>query len=798
MSIPSELGERFKVGDELVKRPNCIIHKATDESLGGREVAIKLFVDHPTEESTNGEFEKEVDSLRKVSHPSLVPILAGGQEGDWLYLAMELIEGPTLRDTLKKEDGPLELSEATKIFKEIAEGVAEIHESGEIHGHIDSRAVIFKGNNARLAGYYPKIIQTIQKNVTTQGRLIVDPAYVAPEQVSDSGTVDARADIYALAVLLYEMVTGERPFTSSNPLQLAMERLTKNPPSPKKKNPAISTLLDAAILKGLAKSPDDRFSNVSDFIDAVTGGKKEPINPLSEIAPSSESAERLGAGETVGVSMSTDAIKDILKSHEEREDKESTGKHSTPEALDVDSTMMGMPTAHVLSGNIIFMSGKRRGEKIQLDKEQSIIGSASNCAISVTDEGVPARAVIIIKRDGDYYAAPLAADSLTINGDSVEGTEEQRLKRSDVLTVGETELRYIAPGEVFTLRDEVADRKIDRKDRRGSKPLKIALAVLALVGVVVLYSFSSSVSDKQAMARKQKNQKDQQKAELIAKLRKEGDQFFKAGQLIGPVGENARKRFEQILEVNPDDTYAKRRLAEIKSRSRELEAKRQEQAMFAKKVDELLVSADRYFQSQNFIAPPGQNARDTYREVLRIDSENEVAKARLEEINKLLGNILGRIETLLAKAKVYMELGQYVVPKGENAYDLVSNVLKLDPQNDEAFYMVYDMAAQSVFEGDQARAAANHKQMKKSYLTAQLLGVNPAFLQPKLKGAELIKKSSSAVIIYDRKDEEKAGSELNDSGYLNTSEVKRRIAELSLKAKAIGTSKEQRFFDLTE
>lgn len=311
MDIPKEFGERFVVGEELVKRPSCIVYRGKDRTLGDRDVAIKVYVDRPEDNDTwKEQFKEQVSSLRAASHQSLVPILHGDCEEGWFYIVMELIEGPTLRDRLQGQEGPLDMEAALAIFGELAAGVKEIHENNAIHGHIDSRAVLFKGDNVRLAGYYPMVISEIQKGQSTAGRLVVEPAYIAPEQISGTG-LDHRADIFALSVLLFEMVTGQRPFSADNPLQMAMLRLSKEPPSPAKLNSNVSPLLDAAIMKGLARDANERYSSVAAFVEAVSGGRGQPANPLANLGPDAGGAP-IG-DQTIGVSMSTDAIREMLR-----------------------------------------------------------------------------------------------------------------------------------------------------------------------------------------------------------------------------------------------------------------------------------------------------------------------------------------------------------------------------------------------------------------------------------------------------------------------------------------------------
>jgi serine/threonine protein kinase len=798
MSNSQVINNRFELEKELVKRPSCVVYRAKDTNLGARPVAVKIYLDKPGDNAGFIEkFEKDIAIWRKASHQALVPILEGGVFEGSFYLAMELIEGGTLKDELKLAGSSLELNRAIEIISYVAEGVREIHEAGGVHGAIDSRAVLFKADKPRLAGFYPRVIEEILKSTTTQGRLIVDPAYISPEQVSGSGAIDGRADTYSLSVLLYELVTGERPFVSSNPLQLAMLRLSTEPIAPSKKNSNISPLLDAAILKGLSKKPEDRFSTLTEFIDAINGGRREAKNPLVE-PKVANSSERLGAGETVGVSMSVDKIKEMLASHssvKEAESKpKSVSKGQSP-AMEVGATMMGVSSAMLLKGSLMIVEGPGQGKRFDLATEQSIIGSDSTCNVSIKNDKVSQRHAIIVRREDKYFVAPLSGGVVVVNGSEIGGTAEVELKRGDIITLGDIQLRFIAPGEVFTLQSSVAERVIDRKESKWGRFAIIGGVLIVVLGLALVFIFNQQVSDDQAAKKRAAGKKDEQRSQLVDKLRKEGDLFFREGKLIEPVGENARVRFEQILEVIPNDTYAKRRLAEIDARSQELMEQQKIRQQNQQKIQELLASADKYFQAKELIAPPGRNAKEVYEQVIKLDPTNEIAQGRIKEITTLLGSIYEQVERMLVKAKEFKDLGQYVTPKEENAYYMLQQVLKIDPRNLQAKEMLIDMAARSIFQGDTARSAADSTAMKKSYITAQLLGVDPEYLAPRLKGAELIKKSKASVIVYDRKDDSKKDDKkVTDSRYLDTTEIERRLAALSLGS--VEDESERRFIDL--
>ena len=827
MSLPKEVGGRFVVGEEIVKRASCQVHKATDKSLGDKTVAIKFFLDRPNDRPDWIEqFDRQLNMLRAASHKSLVPIIAGGFDQGVFYITMELIEGPNLRDMMKGREGPLDLDFAVETIVQVAGGLQEIHEQNTYHGHLDTRAILFKGGNqARLAGYYPAVIEAILKTLTSGGRLLSDPHYVSPEQISDGEGVDGRADIFSLSAILYEMVTGQKPFSADNPLQLAMARLTKTPTSPAKLNPNISPLVDAAIMKGLSRDKKSRFASMTEFIDAVTGGKKPVMNPLAEALAGESEAERLNTS-TIAVSMSTEAIRHILQAHEVTKGKSSvdpveqlaakapadtsdvTGtqrRAAVPDAggtagnlqLDAAATMTGMSTDTLLKGSFVGIDSALRGKKYLLERSQAMIGSDPGCEICVTGKGIPARYAIVVQRGKDCFVGALSPAGVSINGKHVAGSDETRLTRGDVVNVGPHQLRFVAPGEVFTLKDDVADRAIDRPPSRLPKILALVSAAVVVIGMMVFWSYQQNRQSVQLATKKKAAKIESERKQTIERLRREGDEFFKNGQLIEPVEANARKRFEMLRDLDPNDPYAKRRLDEIGERVAALQQQEQRKRQFADQIARLITDGDRYFQSGNYVSPPGANARDAYQEVLKLDPQNAQATKQLAEVTRILGDFVGRVSEMLVRAKELRDQGFYISPEGGNAYEIAQQIFGLDPVNVEARALVIDMAARSIIKGDNAKAAgsaAKAVEAEEAYLTAKAMGMDPDYVAEKMVGLDIMKKSSGgrvAVIRGDSKPRERK----KDARFLDTDLVEQRIATIQRQKGVLGQQGQAQFID---
>ncbi|MBL7661926.1 protein kinase [bacterium] len=795
MALPKVFRNRFETGDLIVERPSAHIYKGYDRELGRRELAIKIYVEKPQDDpALIKEFENEVELLKRCTHETLVPILAGGAEDGVFFIAMEYIEGVTLKDLLKDNPSGFDLPRALGIVKDLADGLAELHSQGAVHGHLDSRAIIFKAQIPRISGYYPRVIEKIHKMLTSDSRLIVDPAYISPEQVTAPDKIDARADIYALGVLAFEIMTGQKPFTSNNPLQLAMKHVQDKIPSPAKINANISPLVDAAVMRALSKNPAERFSNCAEFIDALSGGKGMVKNPFAGLTPETL-VEGLGdVSQTMPVSMSVETIQKILSTHapkrEQVEDDSSStlmgraAVKDTQPVTDSDEmaqTAIGMQAVgQKKQASLVQLTGKDKGKKFTLSQQQSIGGRDQSCAIPLSESAMPMRAFIITERNNHYFLSSFGTTGVTVNGHQLEDEQEHQLQRGDMISVGVIDLRFVAPGEVFTFKEDVADRVIDRPPSKLPQVF-VALGVVFLLlsgGGVYYYLHNADIakSKKEAENRKKAKERD----ELMAKLKTEGDTFLKEGALIEPPGANAKERFRAVLELSENDGYAKRRLQEIDERLLVLDESKRRRQELDQKIGNMLADGERYFQAGDYISPPGRNAKEVFEAVLKIDSTHQQAQARLKEIGNILSDLSGKIEELLKKAQLHIDQNEIVQPAGANALEALQQVLKVQPQNTIAKNALYDLAAQQVFLGDQAKAQANAGQMRQFYLTAQALGVDPKYLEPRLQGAQLMEKSRASVIIYQRGNQAATTKEEGPSTYLPTQEIDRRVAERSL------------------
>ena len=275
------VGDRYRVLSWIARGGMGEVYEAEDTELGER-VALKVVCAERADSRVSAErLRREVLLTRKVTHPNVCRLFDIGvhrlppPRGGVPFLTMELLRGVTLADELRRV-GRLTERDALPIALQMTAALDAAHAQGIVHRDFKSanvmlvpsedgrRVVVTDFGLARSAG-------PDQGSITATGREFGTPDYMSPEQV-EGGTVSAATDVYALGVVLYEMVTGTRPFRAGSPLATALKRLQGPPPSPRKQVPQLDRNWERVILRCLEQAPADRFPTARDVAAALRGG----------------------------------------------------------------------------------------------------------------------------------------------------------------------------------------------------------------------------------------------------------------------------------------------------------------------------------------------------------------------------------------------------------------------------------------------------------------------------------------------------------------------------------------------
>jgi len=240
---------------------------------------------------------REAETLATIAHPNIVRFEGTGMINDDLrYVVMEFLRGHTLRDEIDR-DGAFEPSKAVGVALEVASALIEVHARGIVHRDINPRNIMIADWAIKLIDFgiakfpQPPGAPPFTQHSTLSGTV----AYASPEQCA-SHPVDHRSDIYSLGVVLYEMATGQRPFTGRTPTEVALKQIQSEPRPPRSINPAISVAMEKAILRALAKGPADRQQSAEELSEELRTSSNQILIPLAVATPESEDQYEPGNG----------------------------------------------------------------------------------------------------------------------------------------------------------------------------------------------------------------------------------------------------------------------------------------------------------------------------------------------------------------------------------------------------------------------------------------------------------------------------------------------------------------------
>lgn len=265
----SHLADRYHLEEPIASGGAAIVWRAFDENLA-RSVAIKLLHPHHATDPTVVErFERESRAAAQLNHPNAVRIYDTGRDDELVYLVMEHVDGPSLRELLK-ERGPLEPVAVAALGEQVAAALGEAHAHGLVHRDVKPANILLASDGTVKVTDFgiAKALSGSEATLTTPGTVVGTAAYVAPEQLQDTG-VDARADIYALGVVLYECLTGQPAFSGDTPTATAAMRLSHELLPPRQIRADVPRALDEVITRATRRDRDSRYADGSSMAAAL-------------------------------------------------------------------------------------------------------------------------------------------------------------------------------------------------------------------------------------------------------------------------------------------------------------------------------------------------------------------------------------------------------------------------------------------------------------------------------------------------------------------------------------------------
>jgi serine/threonine protein kinase len=256
------VANRYRLIQHLRRGGMSEVYLASDEQTG-RQVALKLVSMH--DDDCFQRLKREVRTLRQLTHEHILPILDYGETGELAYLVMPYMTHGNLRERFSR--GPCTQEEAGRILTQVASALQVAHEHGILHRDIKASNILLDAeDNVYLADFGLAKLQAEASGITQTGCLIGTPEYMAPELVNEPESI--ASDIYALGILLYQMLTAKLPFTGATPIAICCKHVEEMPPLPSMHNPTITFEMESVILRALDKHPQRRFDSASSMAQA--------------------------------------------------------------------------------------------------------------------------------------------------------------------------------------------------------------------------------------------------------------------------------------------------------------------------------------------------------------------------------------------------------------------------------------------------------------------------------------------------------------------------------------------------
>jgi serine/threonine-protein kinase len=335
-----------------------------------RPVAVKVLRAEVAANLGAQRFLREIGTAARLQHPHIVPIYDSGSADSLLYLVMPYIEGESLRERLER-DKRLPLAEALRLTIEVAEALSFAHSRNVVHRDVKPENILLFQGHAMVVdfGIAKAIAEKETESVTVDGMFVGTPLYMAPEQMFGDQPLDARADIYSLATVLYELLEGTPPFSGPTPVAILARKAVAAAAAPKQSIDELPPHVENALLKALEREREQRFASVAEFADALTAAPAQRTSARHSAAATAPSIAVLpfvnGSADSENEYFSDGISEDLIHALSKLPNLRVLGRTSTfafrGRAHDVRAIGAELGVANVLTGSV-----RRAGNRIRL------------------------------------------------------------------------------------------------------------------------------------------------------------------------------------------------------------------------------------------------------------------------------------------------------------------------------------------------------------------------------------------------------------------------------------------------
>ncbi len=282
-AFQAALGDQYLLERELPRGGMSRVFVATESALG-RRVVVKVLSSEVAATLSADRFKREIAMAARLQHPHIVPLLSAGQAGETLYYTMPLVDGESLRERIDRER-PMAVADIARILSEIASALGYAHGEGMAHRDIKPENVMFYHGHAVVLdfGIGKALWASVQQGpafpqfITTARKPLGTAMYMAPEQAAADPALDHRADLYALGVVGYEMITGHPPFAGPSITAIFTAHAKQAPVPISKRREGVPARLSAAVMKCLEKDPAQRPQSGDEIVRAIAGLEDDTV-----------------------------------------------------------------------------------------------------------------------------------------------------------------------------------------------------------------------------------------------------------------------------------------------------------------------------------------------------------------------------------------------------------------------------------------------------------------------------------------------------------------------------------------
>ncbi len=305
---------RYRIIGELGRGAMGVVYKAQDPAIG-RMIAVKsIRLGELTEESERERLRerlfREAQSAGILSHPGIVTIYDIAEEGGLAYIFMELVNGPALDKLLKAEQTP-DKETLLSILRQVAAALDYAHKKGIVHRDIKpANIMVHEDGTAKVTDF--GVAKIVSQQMTQAGTIMGTPSYMSPEQVQ-GGTISGRADQFSLAVIAYEVLTGEKPFTADYLPTLLFKIVREEPVAPQRLNATLSADVETVMRRALSKNPANRYDSCLDFVNALAAACNGSGNWVPLPRGTSANMPTAGSGEELSATLGATVAENLAE-----------------------------------------------------------------------------------------------------------------------------------------------------------------------------------------------------------------------------------------------------------------------------------------------------------------------------------------------------------------------------------------------------------------------------------------------------------------------------------------------------